>query len=396
MISLIGISLILLFCWGISKNRKLINYRTIFTGLLLQAGLAFFILRTSIGRQIFNSLGSAVISLIEIAGKGGEFAFGSLYNSSNFIFAFKVTPAIIFISALVSVLYYLNLMHPIMKCFSWVLQKIMHVSGAEALANIASAFVGQVESALPLRPYFTKLSQAQFFSIMVGGMSTISAALLATYSSLGIPSHYLLAANLMGIPSGLVIAKLIWPSENSDSEQSLPEPDMPKSSNVMDAAVHGAQEGLKISLGVISIVIAFISIVGLIDSGLGKFHLSLSQILGYGLSPFTFLMGVPWEESKFVGSLLGEKLALNEFVAFVDLLSKKQICVISERALMIATFLICGFANFGSVAIQLGAFSQILPEKRAEFAQMGILAMIGGALASCLSACWANLFFQQI
>jgi CNT family concentrative nucleoside transporter len=393
MISILGILLILLFCWIISKDRKLVSWRTIGAGLALQAGLAFFILKTNIGQKIFEYLSNAILTLISLANKGGEFAFGPLFHSKEFIFAFKLPPAIIFVSALVAVLYYLKIMHPILKYSSWVLQKIMRVSGAEALANIASAFVGQVESALPLRPYFGKLSKAQFFSIMVGGMSTISAALLATYVSLGIPSKYLLAANLMGIPAGLVTAKLIWPSEHNESREILPEPEVTQAANVMDAAVHGAQEGLKISLGVISMVIAFISLVGFADLILSVFHLSLSQIFAYLFAPVSILLGVPVNEAKLVGSILGEKIALNEFVAYVDLLAKHQICPLSNRSLMIASFGICGFANFGSVAIQLGAFSQMLPERRAEFAEMGLLSMLAGALASCLSACWANLFF---
>lgn len=393
MISLLGIALILFLCWLLSKNRKLVNWRTILSGLALQAGIAFFILKTSFGRQVFEFLSSCIVQLIGLANKGGQFAFGPLYNSPDFIFAFRVPPAIIFISSLVSVLYFLGIMHPILKYSSWLLHKIMHVSGAEALANIASAFVGQVESALPLRPYFGKLSQGQFFSIMVGGMSTMSAALLATYASLGIPSQYLLAANLMGIPAGLVIAKLLWPSENGEHEEVLPEPEKTQAANMMDAAVHGAQEGLKISLGVISMVIAFISIVALMDLMLGFFHSSLSQVFGFMLSPFTRLLGVPAQDSQLVASLLGQKVALNEFVAYLDLSSKMRICPLDSRSLMIASFAICGFANFGSVAIQLGAFSQMLPERRAEFASMGILSMLGGALASCLSACWANLFF---
>ncbi len=392
MISLLGIFLILLLCWSISKDRKSVNWRTIGAGLALQGGLAFFILKTEIGQRVFTVISSAITGLINLANKGGEFAFGSLYNS-EFVFAFRVPPAIIFVSALVAVLYFIGVMHPILKYSSWLLQKVMRVSGAEALANIASAFVGQVESALPLRPYFGKLSQGQFFSIMVGGMSTMSAALLATYASLGIPSKYLLAANLMGIPAGLITAKLIWPSQGNESTESLPEPEKTQAANVMDAAVHGAQEGLKISLGVISMVIAFVSIVGLADLILSMFHLSLSQVLGLLFYPFTVLLGVPPSEAPFVGSLIGQKIALNEFVAYLDLANKIKLCPISERSLMIASFAVCGFANFGSVAIQLGAFTQMLPNRRGEFAEMGLLSMLAGALASCLSACWANLFF---
>ena len=393
MISILGICLIILFSWAISRDKAKINWRTIISGLALQAGLAFFILKTSIGEKVFEFLSKGIIAILALAEKGGEFAFGSLYKDAGFIFAFKITPAIIFISALVAVLYYLRLMHPLLKGLSWALQKFMQVSGGEALASIASAFVGQVESALPLRPYFAKLSQAQFFAIMVGGMSTMSAALLATYAGLGIPSKYLLAANLMGIPAGLIISKLFWPSSSAETVQELPEPEIPEAANLMDAAVHGAQEGLKISLGVIAMVIAFVSLVGLVDLILSNFDLTLAKIFGFLFSPLSRVLGVPAKEANLVGSLIAEKIALNEFVAYLDLANKIKICPISERSLMIATFAICGFANFGSVAIQLGAFTQMLPARRAEFAEMGLLAMLAGALASCLSACWANLFF---
>ena len=394
MISLFGVFAILLVCWLISKDRKSINWYTIFSGLILQIALAFFILKSSLGQIIFQKISDCIIALIHLSGKGGEFAFGSLYNSptNEFIFAFKVTPAIIFISALVSVLYFMGIMHPFLKATSWLLHKLMGVSGAEALANIASAFVGQVESALPLRPYFSRLSQAQFFSIMVGGMSTMSAALLATYASLGIPSQYLLTANLMGIPGGLIIAKLIWPSVQGENSELLPEPEKTEAANLMDAAVHGAQEGLKISLGVISMVIAFVSLVALVDMLLANFNITLSDIFGILLFPVAILMGAPLEDSHLIASLLGQKLALNEFVAYLDLSNKMKLCDLSPNSLLIASFSLCGFANFGSVAIQLGAFSQMLPERRSEFAQMGILAMIGGALSSCLSACLAHLF----
>ena len=393
MISLLGIFLILAFGWLISKDRSRINWRTISAGLILQAFLAFFILHTSSGQIIFSWLNKRVMQILSLADQGGEFAFGPLYNHPQFIFAFRVTPPIIFLSSLIAVLYYLKIMHPILKYTAWALQKIMQVSGAEALANIASAFVGQVESALPLRPYFSKLSQAQFFSIMVGGMSTMSAALLATYAGLGIPTEYLLTANLMGIPAGLITAKLIWPSSSSDIHI-LPEPKSPQASSLMDAAVQGAQEGLKISLAVIGMAIAFISLVAFVNSILNIFHLSLSQVLSLIFYPLSILLGVPSTEAPLIASLIGQKIALNEFVAYFDLVHKIALCPISERSLMIATFALCGFANFGSVAIQLGAFSQMLPEKRAEFAEIGLLSLVAGGLASLLSACWANLFFS--
>jgi CNT family concentrative nucleoside transporter len=224
-------------------------------------------------------------------------------------------------------------------------------------------------------------------------MSTISAALLATYASLGVPPLYLLAANMMGIPGGLALAKLVWPSPPEESTQALPEPEATEASNAIDAAVQGAQEGLHISLAVVAMVIAFVSFVALIDAGLGWFGLSLAEVLGYVFYPLSFLIGTPLEEAGNVASLIGLKLSTNEFVAYLELLRRQELCPMSPRSLMLATIALCGFANFGSVAIQLGAFSKMLPERRGEFAKLGLPAMAVGALASCLSACWASLFF---
>lgn len=394
MISLLGIFSILVFCYLISHNRKSINWRIILAGLALQAILAFFILGTDIGQQIFIALGNAVDQLIKFADAGGRFAFGDVYDLPGYVFAVRVSSAIIFICALFSAMSFLGLLHPILKAIAFVLQKIMPISGAELLANIASAFIGQVESALPLRPYFGKMTNAQFFTIMVGGMSTMSISLLAVYASFGIPVKYLLAANVMGIPAGIVIAKLIMPSNKTEEEYELPAPAKEDSSNLMDAIVHGAQDGLKISMAIISVVIAVISVVALLNYLLGFINLSLAQIFGYLFFPLAILLGSPLSDASLLGSLIGEKIALNEFIAFAHLAEIIKLCPsLSEQVILLSSFAICGFANFGSVAIQLGAFTEMLPARRKDFAQMGMLSMVAGALASCLSACWANLFF---
>ncbi|MDX1917824.1 MAG: nucleoside transporter C-terminal domain-containing protein [Candidatus Caenarcaniphilales bacterium] len=394
MMSIVGITVILLLCLLLSKDRRLISWQTILIGLTLQAGLAFLVLKTDLGKNLFSALSATILNLLSVADQGGHFAFGNLYDQFGFVFAFKLSGAIIFICALTAFLYRIGVLHRVLVLGAWVLQKLLRVSGAEALANVSSALVGQVESALPLKPYFPKLSNSQFFAIMTGGMSTISAALMATYTGLGIPANYLLAANLMGIPAGLVIAKMLYPSDPEESLQTLPEPEQPDSANLIDATVHGAQEGLKISLGVISLVIAFVSLVALIDQGLGYFKLSLAQIFGYIFYPLAWIIGAPSEEAGLIGGLIGKKIAINEFVAYLDLKNLIERNALSARGVMLSCFAICGFANFGSVAIQLGAFTQILPERRRDFAEMGLMALVAGALASCLSACWANLFFD--
>lgn len=387
MFALLGIFLILAGCWFFSAHRGAISLRTVLSGLLLQAMLCLFILKIPLGEMIFDYLGKGVNSLTNFAGEGGRFVFADLYDNS-FVFFFRVTASIIFISALVSVLSYLKILQPILGGISFVLQKAMGVSGAEALVNTGSALLGQIGSALPIKNSLSKLGDSQLFCIMAGGMSTISMSLLSVYVGMGIPAKYLLAANLMGIPSGLVIAKMLYPSTKSEILQPLPKSEEKTAQNFMDALVQGAKDGLDISLIILGVMIAIISLIAMLNALLGLVGLSVSQILGYVFYPVALLMGTPIEECTQVGALLGKKIAINEFVAFSDLAKAS----LSQKSSIIAAFSLCGFANFGSVAMQIGAFGQMIPERRARLSSMGLKAMIAGALASCLSACWAALF----
>jgi len=411
LISLLGIALVLLITWLLSSNRRLINYQTVLSGLFLQGLLAFLLLKLSIGTILFETVGCLIRKTVSFSDYGGAFAFGDLYNigEGKVIFALKVSSAIIFISACFSVLYYLKIIDPVLRLTSFILQRFLRVSSCEVLAATASALVGQVESVLPLRPYLSKLTKEQFFCIMTGGMATISMALLAVYASCGIPSRYLLAANLMAIPSGILISKILMPDQKKDLKKSrkiLPEPEKSKAVNVIEALVIGAQDGLKISVAIVTMIIALVSIVSFLNfllfklglglekvSSLENLNLSLEKVMGFIFYPIAFLLGVPIEECFKVGSLIGKKLVLNEFLAFLDLAELIKQDQISSRSLIISSFVLCGFANFGSVAIQAGAFSQMLPEKRGVFSSLGIKSMFAGLFASLLSACWANLFF---
>lgn len=393
MFSIIGILAILGICYLASRNRKLINYRTIISGLIIQVLLCIFILKLDIGKEIFTYIGLFIKTLIGFSDHGGKFVFGELYNQS-FIFFFHLICSITFICALFAVLAYIGVLHPTLRILSKVFQKVMNVSGIESLICISSALVGQVESSLPFRSYFKHLSSSQFFSIMVGGMSTMSMVLLAIYAGFGIPIEYLLAANLMGIPAGLVVSKILYPSSPEELKQSLPQADPDPSHNIMDAMIRGAQDGFHISMSIMAVAIAIISLAALIDGSLQIVHTSLSEVLGLVFFPIIIIMGLPFDLAFDLASLLGQKIALNEFIAYTKLAETIKTSQASPEFVLLSSFLLCGFANLGSVAIQLGAFTQIIPEKREELSKLGLWAMIGAILATCLSTCWAHLLYS--
>jgi len=394
MVSILGILLVIGGCIFFSRDRKLISWQTVIGGLGLQALLAFVILHTKTGHNLFSSLGEGVKHLISFADYGGSFTFGALYDSFEFIFFFRLTAAVVFICALISLLYQLGILQPILQIFSLILGKILGVSGPEILVNTGSALVGQIESALPLKPYLKNLSNSQFFAIMTGGMSTISMVLLAVYADLGIRSEYLLAANLMGIPGGLLIAKTLYPSPLEERKQLLPEASTQKAHNAVDAIVRGASEGFKISMAIVAVVIAFVSIIAVADSLIRLSGISLADILSYVFYPFAWLTGADHEEVFLLSSLIGKKIIFNEFIAYNDLLQKVSFCPgISQKTIMLSTFALCGFGNLGSIGIQIGAFSQMLPERQKDFASLAGPSMIAGSLASCLSTFWASLFY---
>ncbi|OGI20936.1 MAG: hypothetical protein A3B68_01760 [Candidatus Melainabacteria bacterium RIFCSPHIGHO2_02_FULL_34_12] len=400
---IIGIFSILLILYLFSNNKKIINYKTIVFGLLFQFLIGIFILEVPLGKYIFHVIAKGVTTILEISRAGGNFVFGFLNNQdllykefgkgNEFIFAFQIVPTIIFICALVSLLYYFGILQNIIKLFAWVFNKFMGVSGAEALANTSVAIVGQVESAIVIQPYLPRLTRSELLTIMTGGMACISGSLMAIYSSLGIKTEYLLAASFMAIPGSFVTSKLLYPEDKKPVTENTINIDYdPKEKSLIEAILDGATNGAKISIGIIAMLIAFISLVALVDKILINLNhdLSLKTILGFIFTPLIQLLGVPKEEVSIVAQLFGTKISLNEFIAYLDLSKFISLGKLSEKSIAIATFILCGFANFGSIAIQVGGLAQMAPERKSDLASLGMKALVCGTLTSCISGCIAG------
>ncbi len=418
---LIGIALILVIAFLISNNRKAINYRTVFSGLAIQWLLAVFILKTTAGKNIFLFLAAMVKKLLSFSDQGAAFIFGVAANKDNqltrvfgsaysYIFFFRIVPTIVFVAVIISMLYYAGIMQRVVKAFAWVMFKLMGVSGAEAVSNAGSAFVGQVEAQIMIKPYLKNMTMSELLASMTGSMACIAGGVMATYIALGVPAQYLLAASIMAAPGALVISKIVWPETEVSETKGLVIVDVKSDDvNLVAAIAHGAADGLKIGLNVIAMLIGFIAIIGLIDYVLGKtgffladsLHLnlnfinidlktlSLKQILGTLFSVFAWAMGVPRKDIQTAGSLMGTKMVLNEFVAYIDLIKVKA--SLTPKTLIITSFALCGFANFSSVAIQVGGIGELAPKRRYDLARLGFKALIGGTLASYLSATIAGI-----
>ncbi|TKB97770.1 NupC/NupG family nucleoside CNT transporter [Pedobacter cryophilus] len=416
---LIGIALILGIAFLLSNNRKAINYRLVFTGLSIQLGLALFILKVPFGQQLFSKLGNGVTKILSFSDAGANFVFGALVNKgfmdkafgagNDFIFFFKIIPTIIFVAVLVSVAYYLGVMQRVVKFIAYIVYKVMGVSGSEALSNVASAFVGQVEAQIMIKPYLKGMTMSELLASMTGSMACIAGGVMAVYIALGVPAEYLIAASLMAAPGALVISKIVWPETQVSETQGVVSLEIKKTNaNLVDAISHGASDGLKVGLNVIAMLIGFIAIIALLDyvlafigSSLGSLGLSLAfigidintlslnQILGSLFSLFAMAMGVPLKDAQIAGSLMGTKMVINEFVAYLDLAKIKD--VLDPKTLLITSFALCGFANFSSIAIQVGGIGELAPERRTDLAKLGVRALICGTLASYMSATIAGI-----
>lgn len=417
---LIGITAMLAIAFFMSNNRKAINYKTVIVGLILQFVLAVFILKFEPGKIIFEYIGKFVGKILEFANEGANFVFGPLNNSPEilqelfgdkaFMFAMKLLPALIFMMILVNILYYYGIMQRVVAVLGKIVNKLMDVSGAEALSNVASSFVGQVVAQIMIKPYLPNLTRSEILASMTGSMACLSGGLIAVYAGLGVPAQYMLAACIMAAPGALVISKIIYPETlepqtKNDFKIRKRRTDV----NVLDAISKGASDGMKVGLNVLAMLIALIALIALIDFFLGKLglfahnvfhinlafigldieHLSIKMIFGKIFSIFAFLIGIPFNEITTVGSLLGTKFVLNEALAFTDLMSIKD--MISEKSFIITTFALSGFANFSSVAIQISGIGEIAPSQRKNLARMGIRALIGGTLTSYISACMAAM-----
>ncbi len=408
LIGLLGIVLILGCAYALSNNRKAINYRTVGMGLLLQALLALFILKTPVGKAMFGWLGRAVTKVLSFSDEGAKFVFGNLaddeklapiFGNETFIFFVRIIPTIIFVACLVNIFYHIGVMQWIVEKLAKGLNYFMKVSGAEALSNISSAFVGQVEAQIMIKPYLKGMTNSELMASMSGSFACIAGGVMATYIKFGVPAEYLIAASIMAAPGALAIAKIIHPETDEPETQGDVKLKVGKQhSNIVDAISAGCSDGLKVGLNVVAMLIGFLALIALINyllgalGSLGGFpEFSLNTILGFLFAGFAWTMGVPGQDVMTAGALMGTKLVANEFVAYLQL--KDLMGSMDPKTVAIVSFALCGFANFGSVGIQIGGISALEPSRRADLARMGFRALIAGTLASYLSATLAGLLF---
>ena len=416
---IIGIVIILGICYLMSNNRKKINYKTISVGLALQFLLAVFVLKIPLGKTIIDILAGCIRKILTFSNVGADFVFGFLSSSADkldliffegagFLFSVKLIATIIFILAIVNILYYYGIMQKVVAFFARIMYKLMDVSGAEALSNVASAFVGQVEAQIMIRPYLKGATKSELLASMTGSMACIAGGVMALYIAMGVRAEFLLAASIMAAPGALVVSKIIYPeTEQSQTKKSVKVNIERTNVNLIDSIAQAASDGMRVSLNVIAMLIALLSLIALGDYILAKIglflynvchihlsfidlsHLSIKSLLGLLFSFFALIIGTPLHDVMNVGALMGEKLVLNEFIAYTDLIAMKDI--LSQKAMIIASFALCGFANFGSIAIQIGGIGELAPTRRKDLAKLGIKALVAGTLASYISAAMAGI-----
>ena len=400
LIGIAGILVLLCIALAMSNNRKAISWQLVTWGLGIQILFAIIILKTPVGVPFFGVIDIGIKNLLSFSDAGSDFLFKSfrygVVEDPLMNFAFRILPTLIFFSSLIAVLYHLGIMQFVVKWIARVMQKSMGTSGSETLCVSGNIFVGQTEAPLLVRPFILKMTKSELMAVMVGGFATVAGGVMAMYVSIlgnipGIAGH-LLAASIMSAPAALVIAKIIYPeTEASDTFGDLKIALDKKDDNIMEALSRGATNGMKLAANVAAMLVAFLAIIAMVNAILGLIDLSLQQILGWIFSPLAWVMGVPWNEAGIIGSLMGEKLVLTELIAFGDLSELMTTNSISDRSAIIASYALCGFANFASVGIQLGGIGGIAPERRKDLAKLGLKAMFGGALASWLTATIAGI-----
>ena len=393
--SIIGILFIFAVAYLLSNNKKRIKWRTIIIGFLIQFGFALAVLKWSVGKYVLSKVALGVQSVIDYAQEGISFVFGSLANDGS-IFFVNVLCVIIFISAVVSILYYLGIMQFVIRVIGGALSRLLGTSQLETISSSANIFLGQTEAPLLIKPYVSKLTESELFAVMVGGLASVSGSILVGYSMLGIPIEYLISAAFMAAPAGLIVAKILCPETEHDKVQNEVEMIKDNSANVVDAASKGAIDGLGLVLNIAAIILAFVAVLALINGLIGWIggwfgvsDLSLQGILGWIFSPVAAIIGVPWGEAVTAGSLIGQKLILNEFVAFSNM--APLLPELSAKTTAIVTFALCGFANISSIAILIGGIGGMAPNRKADIARLGWKAVLGGTLAHLLSAPIAGL-----
>jgi len=410
---LFGLAVLISVAFAFSNNRNSVDWKQIAAGVGLQIVFAVIVILVPGGREFFDAISRVFVKIIDFAMVGAQFIFGELANANEFgfIFAFQVLPTIIFFASLMAVLYHIGLMQKIVQGMAWVMQKVLRVSGSESLSVAANVFIGQTEAPLVVRPYIAKMTESELFTMMVGGMATIAGAVLAAYiAMLGgtdeaqrlFYARHLLAASVMAAPATIVIAKLLRPETEESQTKGTVRLEVEKTAtNVIEAAANGAADGVRLSLNVGGMLLAFFALITMINFPLAWFGqvtgietligqtLSLSIILGYILSPLAWIIGIPWNEAVIVGGLIGEKVVINEFVAYLHLGEIKD--SLSQHSVLISTYALCGFANFSSIAIQLGGIGGLAPNRRSDIARLGLRAVLGGTLATMMTATIAGV-----
>lgn len=409
LIGILGMLMIFLCCWLMSENRRVFPWRMVLIGLSLQIALGFFMMKLPIGISVMSEFGKAVTGFLGLASHGAEMLFGNLANPSysstfGFQFALSVLPVIIFFSSVMSVLYHLGIMQYIVRGMSWFMSRTLKTSGIESLSASANIFLGQTEAPLLIKPYLSSATRSELNTIMVGGFITIAGGVMAGYIQMGVPASALITASVMSAPAGLMLSKIVIPEENNAIVDLDSTPVLPSSSTMVEAAANGAMDGLKLAAGIAAMLIAFIAIIAgfnAVLSGMNTlfsgysiwFPSNLKELFGFLFQPVGYLIGVPEQDIKAFGSLVGTKISLNEFLAYADLSTYIKEGNLMPKTITMATFALCGFANFSSIAIQIGGIGAMIPERKKDIAALGLKAMITGALGNLLTATLAGLLF---
>jgi len=421
---LFGLAMLLGIAFLFSNNKRAVDWKLVGTGVALQIVFAAAVLKLPLGRDIFNAIAGGFVKLMSYVNEGSNFIFGSLMDTKNFgfIFAVNVLPTIVFFASLTGVLYHLGVMQKIVQAMAWVITKVMRVSGAETTSVCASVFIGQTEAPLTIKPYIERMTESELMTVMIGGMAHIAGSVMAAY--VGLLGHndpvemqfyakHLLTASVMAAPATMMLAKILVPETGVPLTRGTVKIEVEKTTaNVIDAAATGAGDGLKLAMNVGAMLLAFIALIALLNGpiqwlgtttwgGSGSLNgwlsslsghdvvLSLQTIFGWILSPIAWLIGVPWHDATLVGSFIGEKVVINEFVAYVDL--SKHTDQLMPQSRLIATYALCGFANFSSIAIQIGGIGGLAPGRRGDLARLGLRAVLGGSLATFMTATIAGV-----
>lgn len=411
LMSLVGIAALLFIAFLFSNNKKAINFRTVFGALAIQIGIGALILYVPAGRQALLAAAEGVSAVINYSNDGISFLFGGLvsdkmfevFGGGGFVFALRVLPPIIFFSALISVLYYLGIMQFVIRILGGALQKVLGTSKPESMSAAANIFVGQTEAPLLVKPYIKSMTNSELFAVMCGGVASVAGAVMISYAGMGVPLTYLIAASFMAAPGGLLFAKIIHPQSETFRDELAEEDIEDKPSNVIEAAAVGTFSGMQLAMNVGAMLISFVALIAMLNGligwigGLVGFEgVTLQALFGYVFQPLAWVIGVPWgAEAQVAGSLIGQKLVINEFVAYVDFvnyLKPESTVVLSEKTIAIITFALCGFANFSSIAILIGGLGGMAPNRRSDVARMGLKAVLAGSLSNLMSAAIAGLF----